>query len=88
MNKQREVIYEQRQMVLAGEDLKEHVLGMVNEVVEEKVGMYCPEGVYPEKWEIAAFLPGSSKAMVGIQLSQEELLRLNHLLSRIWRWKK
>ncbi len=79
MNKQREVIYEQRQMVLAGENLKEHVLEMVNEVVEEKVGMYCPEGVYPEKWEIAAFFAWFQQSY-GWEfiLSQEELLRLNH----------
>ncbi|MDD5132377.1 MAG: preprotein translocase subunit SecA [bacterium] len=80
MNKQREVIYEQRQMVLSGEDLKEHVLEMVNEVVEEKVGLYCPEGVYPEKWEINAF-SAWVKQTYGqeFSISQEELLRLNHL---------
>ncbi|MBI5554696.1 MAG: preprotein translocase subunit SecA [Elusimicrobia bacterium] len=80
MNKQREVIYEQRQMVLAGEDLKEHVLGMVNEVVEEKAGMYCPDGVYPEKWEIAAFFAWFKQSYgLEFKLSQEELWRLNHL---------
>ncbi len=80
MNKQREVIYDQRQMVLAGEDLKEHVLEMVSEVVEEKAGRYCPEGVYPEKWEINAF-SAWVKQTYGqeFKISQEELLRLNHL---------
>lgn len=79
MNKQREVIYEQRQMVLAGENLKEHVLEMVNEVVEEKVGLYCPDGVYPEKWEIAAFFAWFQQSYgFEFKLSQEELLRLNH----------
>ncbi|MDD5259660.1 MAG: preprotein translocase subunit SecA [bacterium] len=79
MNKQREVIYDQRQMVLAGENLKEHVLEMVNEVVTEKAGLYCPEGVYPEKWEISAFSSWFKQSYgLDVKLGQEELLRMNH----------
>ena len=51
MNKQRGVIYRQRQQVLDGEDLRERVLHMIDEVVEEKVTLYCA-GDQPEHWDI------------------------------------
>ena len=43
MNKQREVIYSERRKVLEGEDLKEHYLGMIEEVVDAVAAGYVPE---------------------------------------------
>ncbi len=40
MNRQREVIYEERRKVLEGEDLKEHYLGMIEEVADELAASY------------------------------------------------
>ncbi len=53
MNEQRGVIYRQRQQVLDGEDLRDRVLHMVDEVVEEKVTLYCA-GDDPQHWDIRA----------------------------------
>ena len=51
MNGQREVIYAERHKILAGEDLKEQVLGFIQEVVEDTVASYCPPDVFPEEWD-------------------------------------
>ncbi len=51
MNKQRGVIYEQRRMVLREENLRPHILGMMEEVVKDIVSAYAPEKVYPEEWD-------------------------------------
>ena len=52
MNQQRKVIYEQRRQILAGEDLKEEVLGLAEDMLDGMIGFYCPEDAYPEKWDV------------------------------------
>ncbi|HBA27643.1 MAG TPA: preprotein translocase subunit SecA, partial [Nitrospinae bacterium] len=52
MNKQREVIYEQRKQVLEGENLKEMFFEMLEEVLDETVGIYADEGRHPEDWDM------------------------------------
>ncbi|MCF6465257.1 preprotein translocase subunit SecA [Clostridium sp. Cult2] len=52
MNKQREVIYAERRKVLEGEDLREHILGMVRNIIEEAVEIYTRQSKYPEEWDI------------------------------------
>ncbi len=42
MNRQREVIYEERRKVLEGENLREHFFGMIEEVVDEIAAGYSP----------------------------------------------
>ncbi|MDI7249819.1 MAG: preprotein translocase subunit SecA [Bacillota bacterium] len=61
MNKQREIIYRQRRQVLEGADLREQILEMVREVVDEAVDTFVPERVHPEEWDLeglAAHLAG------------------------------
>ncbi len=41
MNRQREVIYAERKKVLEGEDLREHFLGMIEEVIDEATAGYA-----------------------------------------------
>ena len=52
MNKQREVIYQQRREVLQGENLKEDVLAMGEAVGEEIVKRYVDENLSPSEWDI------------------------------------
>jgi preprotein translocase subunit SecA len=52
MNQQRKVIYEQRRQILAGEDLKDEVLGLAEDLLDGIIGFYCPEDAYPEAWDI------------------------------------
>jgi len=51
MNKQREVIYAQRREVLAGENLRDSVLEMVEDQVEGLVDLYTDEKGLPEDWD-------------------------------------
>jgi preprotein translocase subunit SecA len=50
MNKQREVIYTQRKEVLAGENIRETVEGIMVEAVEDMVSTFCPEKTPPADW--------------------------------------
>jgi preprotein translocase subunit SecA len=51
MNKQREVIYQHRHAVLAGENIREDVQDMIKEVVTSFTDTYCPADQYPEEWD-------------------------------------
>ncbi len=50
MNEQREMIYEERRRVLDGENMKESILDMVEEVVEHKASMVISDEVSREQW--------------------------------------
>jgi preprotein translocase subunit SecA len=52
MNQQREVIYSQRREVLAGEDLKDSVMEMIEEQTEGIVDLYAEEKAHPEDWDL------------------------------------
>jgi preprotein translocase subunit SecA len=54
MNKQREVIYGERQRILEGFDLHEEALEMITGAVQEVVAAHIPEGSYPEQWDLEA----------------------------------
>jgi preprotein translocase subunit SecA len=50
MNKQREVIYAERQRVLDGKDIHDQVTSMMADTVAGNVLTYCPERTYAEEW--------------------------------------
>jgi len=52
MNKQRQVIYEQRRKVLSGQDLWTDIEGMVEETVADMVADYVDEKGHPEDWDL------------------------------------
>jgi preprotein translocase subunit SecA len=54
MNKQREVIYSERRKVLMGEDLREHVMSMVNEQIATLISKYAADK-YPENWDLTGY---------------------------------
>ncbi|TLM98391.1 MAG: preprotein translocase subunit SecA, partial [Actinobacteria bacterium] len=51
MNKQREVIYAERQRVLDGKDIHDRVTEMMGDVVASNVLTFCPERTYAEDWD-------------------------------------
>ena len=51
MNKQREVIYRERDKVLRGENLKEDILGMMEDVIDALLSEYADEKIRPEDWD-------------------------------------
>src|SRR4029079_387726 len=52
LNKQREVIYGQRLEVLKGDSLKEQVLEMAQDLVEEIVNRYSDKELHPSEWDL------------------------------------
>ncbi len=52
MNRQRQVIYEQRKKVLKGEGLWDDVEEMIEEMVEGIVPEYVDEKIHPEEWDL------------------------------------
>jgi preprotein translocase subunit SecA len=53
MNRQREVIYEQRREVLAGENIRGTYNAIIEEMVEDIVATFCPEKVAPADWNVS-----------------------------------
>ena len=52
MNKQREVIYERRKEILAGEPVAATIEEMLDERVEALVALYCNEEQHAEEWDL------------------------------------
>ena len=52
MNRQRQVIYEQRKKVLRGEELWKDVEAMVEEIVDDLIPDYIGEKQHPEEWNL------------------------------------
>jgi preprotein translocase subunit SecA len=55
MNKQREVIYGERRLVLEGQDLKSMIYDMMEEILEAAVSTYCSKDVFPDDWNWLGF---------------------------------
>ncbi len=54
MNKQRELIYDQRNRVLDGEDIKQTVIGMIDETLKSYVGLFCGDEAVHDNWDLAS----------------------------------
>jgi preprotein translocase subunit SecA len=76
MNKQREVIYAQRRMVLEGEDLKEHIFEMVDDILKEALDIYLPIGSAPDEWNLEG-LKGWMRSNFNLQPSVSSLENKN-----------
>jgi preprotein translocase subunit SecA len=55
MNRQREIIYSERQKVLDGVDTRSNILGYMREVIEKGVEGHC-QGRHPENWDLDGLL--------------------------------
>ncbi|QZY54281.1 preprotein translocase subunit SecA [Crassaminicella profunda] len=52
MNKQREVMYKERKRVLEGENLREHIIGMLSSMLDSVIETYTAEAKFPEEWDL------------------------------------
>jgi preprotein translocase subunit SecA len=66
MNDQRKVIYEQRADIMDAEGVSDVIHDMREETVASIVTVNCPEGTYPEQWNVTA-LKESVDAIFGLQ---------------------
>ena len=58
MNKQREIIYDQRRMVLNGEDVSGYIRNMTYELIDGIVDPVVMESKYPEEWDFKRITDG------------------------------
>lgn len=52
MNKQREIIYSQRSLVLDGENVKDYIINMLHDMIDSTLDPVLLESKYPEEWDI------------------------------------
>lgn len=55
MNRQRQVIYEERRRILFSDNLKEHLFDMVSDVIDILFERHFPDDVHPASWDLGAF---------------------------------
>jgi preprotein translocase subunit SecA len=88
MNLQREVIYKQRRDILTKDSLREDVLHMMRDVIDDALNVYCPPNLHREEWDLESllkslaevFLPVGMVPLDEIQgMSRDELMEtLSH----------
>ncbi|MDR0874613.1 MAG: preprotein translocase subunit SecA [Clostridiales Family XIII bacterium] len=79
MNKQREIIYGERRKVLEGEDMRDNIMTMLEDLTSEAVGSAVMGSKYPEEWDMAHLDEGLlyiSRNYKGLGLDNDELLRM------------
>jgi preprotein translocase subunit SecA len=72
MNKQRTAVYDMRRMILEGKDTREHVLRLIQEVLEWYMDSYCPDNDREEAWAWES-VQGALKETFGIEPPLAEL---------------
>lgn len=65
MNKQREVIYGQRNQVLDGADLNSTITKMIDDYFDAQVDFYCPSALPVEEWNVNGMLSKLSWVLDG-----------------------
>jgi preprotein translocase subunit SecA len=74
MNDQRKVIYEQRADIMDADSVSEVIADMRAETVGAFVAVNCPEGTYPEQWNVEN-LKESIEAVLGLEAPIDAWLR-------------
>ncbi len=70
MNKQREVLYGFRNDIIRGENPREAIFDIIEEVTENHVGSACPEG-QPDEWDLKGLLRWGNHAFpIGLHEDQ------------------
>lgn len=73
MNKQRSIIYEERTRVLEGEDLHDHILGMIEDVADMELSQLLPEKGYPEEWDWETIMNWGLQYGVDYHYTEDEI---------------
>jgi preprotein translocase subunit SecA len=77
MNKQRQIVYEERQKVLEGADARGNILEYVKEIVAKGIEVHC-ESRHPENWDMDAlirYLSAYLPIAPGSQIPEEVVVR-------------
>jgi preprotein translocase subunit SecA len=77
MNEQRKVVYQRRQQILDGEDLRETAFETIENTVHRLVDATCP-GDYPEEWDLDE-LHRTLTVAFPTELTREQLDQITHI---------
>ncbi|WP_034802480.1 preprotein translocase subunit SecA [Eubacterium sp. AB3007] len=81
MNKQREIIYNERRKVLMGEDLREYITNMTHDLIDSVIDPITMESKYPEEWDFEAMNKGLRRIVRSFrgkdEYSTDELVRMD-----------
>ena len=79
MNKQREVIYDQRRKVLFGEDIRDYIMEMMEDIVKTTIQPITIASKYPEEWDfdmLGENLKQITGTFSGLSYTEDEKLSL------------
>ena len=78
MEYQRKVIYEQRRMVLESNDVKDYILEMVKDTIENILQSYTNKEIYPEEWDWTGLKSHVNQIFsISLSIPKEEILKLS-----------
>lgn len=74
MNEQREIIYGERRKVLEGENMKEHIMNMLREIIEKSVNNHSNGMDEMEEWDLPALKDALSNIIpiTNFEISEDE----------------
>ena len=73
LNKQREVIYEQRSKVLFSDEMDEIIFGLLEKLIEDITEGYLSEKVHPSEWDLDGLVNYLNKFFFTEEISSEDL---------------
>ena len=76
LNKQREVIYEQRREVLTTEKLLDQVNKMLEKVIDDLINMYMSEDLHPSDWDLEGFRKALNNFNINLDAEDEKLMNM------------
>ncbi len=75
LNKQREIIYNQRREMLLEDKLKEKILGMAEKMLEDMLSIYLPKEIHPEDWDLEGLMTYWEQSFADRELVKVEDLK-------------
>ena len=78
MNKQRKEIYAYRKEILQSQNIKDKILIMIDEIVEEIISVHCPEDQNSEEWDLKGMkdsLYGTFSVSLDVVLDNFQIIR-------------
>ena len=79
MNVQRKWIYERRLAALERESIKDEVVELIEEVLDDMLAEHCPENKYPEEWNLKGLSEDLTKIyLLNVQFKEEDIAKLTY----------
>ncbi len=73
LNKQREIIYEQRTKVLFSDEMDEVIFGLLEKLVEDITGSFLSEDIHPSEWDLEGLVDYLNKFYFTEEIDSEQL---------------